>query len=152
MNRHPRLPAIFAAMAAGVLGLGILVGTGQFRSSDLSDSSLAALEQRVVGSRDGTLWSAYGDKLRSIGSFASAAKAYERAVEFKPELVVARANAALALGQSKDADAFFAYFNRLTAINPKLAVDLLDRQELAAMRADPRWEMAAANAREQAQD
>ena len=152
MSRHPRLPAIFAAIVVGVLGLGILAGTGQFRSTDLSGTSLAALEKRVMGSKDATLWCAYGDKLRSVGSFASAAKAYQRALEFRPELISARVNTALALGLSNDADAFYAYFNRLTAINPKLAVDLLDRPELAAMRSDPRWEMAASNAREQAQD
>ena len=92
MTRQPRLPAIIAAVLAAVIGLGILAGIGQFRSTDLSSASLEAIEKRVIGSRDAALWCAYGDKLRSTGSFAAAAKAYQRALEFKPDLLAARAN------------------------------------------------------------
>jgi hypothetical protein len=61
-------------------------------------------------------------------------------------------NEGLALGQSRDADAFFAYYTRLSANYPKLAVDLLERPELAPLRSDVRWEPAASSARAQAVD
>jgi tetratricopeptide (TPR) repeat protein len=152
MNRHPRIPGLVALLATTGFGLGLLAATGQFRTTDLADVPLEELEKRIVDSADPAVWSAYGDKLRAAGRFPAAAKAYERALALQPDLAPARLNAGIALGQANDPDTFFAYFSRLAATYPKLAVDLSERPELAALRPDPRWEPATAAARAQALD
>jgi tetratricopeptide (TPR) repeat protein len=152
MTRHPRIPAVAALVISGMAGLSILAGTGQFRTTDLSRASLEMLEKQIVNSPDPAIWCAYGEKLRQAGRYGAAAKAYQRALELQPELTSARLNEGLALGQSRDADAFFAYYTRLSANYPKLAVDLLERPELAPLRSDVRWEPAASSARAQAVD
>lgn len=152
MTRHARIPALLAMALSAALGLGILAGTGQFRANDLASASLDSLEKQIVGSTDGTVWQAYGDKLRQSDRFASAAKAYERALEYAPELQGARRHRAIALARSGEADAFFAYFSRLAMTYPILASSLLDSPDLAPMRTDPRWEPTAASARAQAID
>jgi len=152
MTRHARIPAIVAMVLSGGLGLGILAGTGQFRANDAAGASVEELEKKIVGSRDGTVWEAYADQLLARGRFSMAAKAYERALEYAPELTDARAHRALALAEAKEADGFFAYFAKLSVMYPKLAADLLERPELAAMRSDVRWDPAAASARAQAID
>jgi len=139
-------------LLSGVLGVGILAGTGQFRGSDVAAGSVGELEKKIVGSKDGAVWAAYADQLRAAGRFSTAAKAYERAMEYAPELTDARVHRALALAEAKEADTFFAYFGRLSVMYPKLAADLLERPELGAMRTDARWEPAAASARAQAID
>jgi tetratricopeptide (TPR) repeat protein len=152
MTRHARIPAMIAIALSATLGLGILAGTGQFRAKEAAGASLEELEKRIVGSRDGAVWEAYGDKLRASGRFASAAKAYERALEFQPDLTGARLQRAIALSEARDADGFFTYFARLSVQYPKLAADLLERAELAPIRTDDRWAPAAASARAQAID
>jgi hypothetical protein len=152
MTRHPRIPAALALLVSGALGFGLLAGTGQFRAKDLASASVEDLEKRIVGSTDGTIWEAYGDKLRAAGRFATASKAYDRALALAPDLPGPRLHRAVALAQAGDADAFFTYFSALSMTHPKLASDLLDRPELAPMRQDPRWSPAAANARAQAID
>ena len=96
-------------------------------------------------------------KLRSLGRFR---RGRQRAINGVPALSLkpdpaitrqARINALFCLSQAKDPDGFFNCFARVTAVAPKLAFDLLDRSELAPMRADPRWDAAAANARDGAQ-
>jgi len=151
MTRHARIPAIVAMVLSGGLGVGILAGTGQFHAAGAA-GSLAELEKKIVGSKDGTVWEAYADQLRATGRFSTAAKAYERALEYSPQLTNARVHRALALAQAKEADAFFAYFSRLSIMYPKQAADLLERPELAEMRNDARWAPAAASARAQAID
>jgi tetratricopeptide (TPR) repeat protein len=152
MTRHPRIPAILATLLSGTLGVALLAGTGQFRTRDLGAASVEELEKRIVGSTDGPVWEAYGDKLRAAGRFSSAAKAYDRALAFAPDLVGARLHRAVALAQAGETDVFFAYFGKLSITYPKLASDLLDRPELASLHKDPRWDPAAASARAQAID
>ncbi len=144
-------------MAIGLtllLGLVIFAATGQFRSTDLAHASLQELEKKIVGTTDGRVWAAYGDKLREMGRFANAAKAYQRAVDLKPDLLDARLNQGLALGQS-NADAFFDYVTRLSMNYPKVAVNLMARPELSGIKAltsDPRWELTKTAAQAQAVD
>jgi tetratricopeptide (TPR) repeat protein len=152
MTRHPRIPAFAALVIASAAGVGLLAGTGQFRNRDMSQISLEEFEKRIIDCKDGAVWAAYGDKLRSVGKYGAAAKAYEKALDYQPDLTEARLNAALALGMGGNADAFFANFSNLSARYPKLAVDLLAKPELARLRGDPRWEPAAAAARAQAID
>jgi tetratricopeptide (TPR) repeat protein len=135
-----------------LLGLGIFAATGQFRTTDLGHASLEDLEKRIVGSTDGRVWMAYGDKLRQTDKFEAAAKAYERALELQPDLNDARLKKGMALGQAADANAFFAYVAKLSGTYPKLAVDLMARPEVSGMRADPRWDPAQTAAQAQAVD
>lgn len=145
------MPAILVFL--GVLGAGLLVfaATGQFRSAR-TDQPLEALERQIVGSTDGRLWCTYGDRLAQSRQFASAAKAYARAAALAPDLPDVRLKQGLALGQSGDAAAFFDYVSRLATMYPKLAADLMDRQELLALHADPHWASTQATVRAQAMD
>jgi tetratricopeptide (TPR) repeat protein len=151
MTRHKRIPALAALLLSAGAGLGILAATGQFKTPDLDHESLESLERQIVSTRDGRVWLAYGDKLRELGQPRDAAKAYPRALELQPDLTAARLNWGLALAAC-DADAFFDYANQLAINYPKLAVNLLDRPELAPMHADPRWESTVAAAQAQAAD
>jgi len=152
MTMHARIPALAALLVSSVLGLGVLAATGQFRTTSLEKMSLEDLEKRIVDCKDGAVWCAYGDKLQGAGRFVDAVEAYEKALKVQPDSVDARISLAIALGQGKDADRFFAYFSRLSSSYPKIAVDLLERPQLAGMKDDPRWEAAAWAARAQAVD
>jgi len=144
--------AALALVGTFGLGLGVLAAMGQFRVKELSRMTVEELEKRVAASRDGAVWCAYGDKLREAGQFGAAVKAYEKAVEFGPELVEARLNAGVALAQANNPDAFFAYVGRLAINYPKVAVDLMERGEVRGLRGDARWGPAEAGARAQAVD
>ena len=134
------------------VGLGALAAMGQLRARPLSRMTLEELEGKIVGSSDGAVWCAYGDKLLAAGKFPAAAKAYEKAVEFGPDLVEARLNEGVALAEAKDAEGFFAYVGKLTINHPKVAVDLLERAEVRGMQGDLRWSPVAASAKAQAVD
>jgi hypothetical protein len=154
MTQHPRIPAIVAIGLTALVGLAIFAATGQFRTTDLSHASLSDLEKKIVGATDGRIWLAYGDKLREMGRLPNAAQAYQRAVELQPDLIDARLKQGLALGQTHP-DAFFDYVSRLSINYPKVAVNLMDRPELTALKtltADPRWELAKTAAQAQAVD
>ncbi len=154
MTQHPRIPAIVAIGLTALVGLAIFAATGHFRTTDLSHASLADLEKKIVGTADGRIWLAYGDKLRQAGRLDSAAKAYQRAADLQPDLIDARLKQGLALGQSNP-DAFFDYVSRLSMNYPKVAVNLMDRPELAALKSltsDPRWEITRTAAQAQAVD
>ena len=151
MTQHARIPAIAAIVLTALAGLGLFAATGQFRKADLAHASLEVLEKQAVGSEDGRVWLAYGDKLRELNQFTNSAKAYQRALELQPDLTDARLKQGLSLGQDS-ADAFFDYVGRLSMSYPKVAVDLLDRPELRALHADPRWEPAVSGAQAQAVD
>ncbi len=154
MVQHPRIPAIVAIGLTALGGLGFFAASGQFRTTDLAHASLSDLERKIVGSTDGRIWLAYGDKWRALGRFDNAAKAYQRAVELQPDLIDARMKQGLALGQSNP-DAFFEYVSRLSMNYPKVAVNLMERPELGAIKtltSDPRWELAKTGAQAQAVD
>jgi tetratricopeptide (TPR) repeat protein len=152
MTRHARKPAILALVGSILVAAGSLAATGQFRAPG-SATSIDALERAIAsGSADAATWNSYGDALRADNRFAHAAAAYQRALELDPDRPLARFNAALSLAQAREPDQFFAFFSHLTMNDPKQAVDLLDRPELAALHADPRWETAAGTARAQAAD
>jgi tetratricopeptide (TPR) repeat protein len=154
MTQHGRIPAIVAIALTAVVGLGIFAATGQFRATDLAHASLQDLEKKIVGSKDGRVWLAYGDRLRELGRFENAAQAYQKALELQPDLVDARLNQGLALGQSNP-DAFFEYATQLAANYPKVAVNLMGRPELGAIKtltSDPRWELTKTAAQAQAVD
>lgn len=114
--------------------------------------SLPELEKKIVGSHDGGVWLAYGNTLRDLGRFDSAAKAYQRALDFQPELVDARLGLGISLGQCNNKDPFFDYAARLSASYPKLAVDLLGRPELHPLHGDARWDPIYTAAKAQAVD
>jgi hypothetical protein len=154
MTQHARIPAIVALGLTALVGLGIFAATGQFRTTDLAHAPLSDLEKKVVGSTDGRVWLAYGDRLREIGRFASAAKAYQSAVNLQPDLIDARLNQGLALGQSNP-DAFFDYVSRLAMNYPKVAVNVMELPALKAIKtltSDPRWELTKTAAQAQAID
>ena len=90
MTQHARIPAIAAIVLTLLAGLGLLAATGQFHKTDLTHASLEELEKQALVSTDGRVWVAYGDKLRDLDRFASAAKAYQRALELQPDLTDAR--------------------------------------------------------------
>ena len=151
MRTHPRWPAVL--VFSGILGGGLLLfaATDQFKT-DRTDLPLESIERQIVNSTDPRLWYQYGEKLAASREFASAAKAYQRAVELAPNLTDARLNRGLALGQSGDAAAFFDYVNQLATMYPKLAADLMQRSELAALHADARWASTQATVQAQAMD
>jgi tetratricopeptide (TPR) repeat protein len=151
MTRHQRPPALAALLLSAAAGIAILAATGQFKTPDLQHESLASLEKQIVSTHDGHVWLAYADKLRDAGRADSAVKAYRRALDLEPDLPAARLNWGLTLAAS-NADAFFDYANHLAASYPKLAVNLLNRPELAPLHTDPRWDSALASAQAQAAD
>jgi tetratricopeptide (TPR) repeat protein len=143
---------MIALVASMAVAAATLAATGQFRSAK-PPASLEELERAIASANaDGPTWNAYGDALRNAKRYAHAAAAYQRAIELDPDRPMTRFNAALALAQSNAPDKFFPYFTELTAHDPKQAVDLLDRPELASMHKDPRWLPAATSARAQAAD
>jgi tetratricopeptide (TPR) repeat protein len=153
MTGHARKPAIWALVVGGLAATGLLAATGQFRSSDRAPVSLDELEKTIAsGKADAGTWQAYGDALREKKRFAHAAAAYQRSLEMDPDRPTARFSEALSLGQANTPDRFFEFYTQLTAHDPKQAVDLLERAELAPLHDDPRWESAAAAARGQAAD
>jgi tetratricopeptide (TPR) repeat protein len=154
MTQHARIPAIMAIGLTALVGLGIFAVTGQFRAPDLAHLSLQDLEKEIIGSTDGRVWLAYGDKLREAGQYDIAAKAYQKAVDLQPDLVDARLNQGLVLGQSNP-DAFFEYVSQLSMNYPKVAANLMERSELGAIKAltsDPRWELTKSGVHAQAVD
>lgn len=156
MTRYSRKPAAFALLLSLAAGLTALGATGQFHRSGADGNSIDALERAIASGRnDVATWSSYAQALQEKKDFVHAAAAYGRALELQPaegEIQKLRFNAALCLGQSGNADAFFTSFAQLTSTDPKLAVDVLDRPELAGLRADSRWAAAASSARAQAAD
>jgi Flp pilus assembly protein TadD len=152
MTQHPRLPALAAIVITALAGVAFLAGAGQFRSGDKLDTSLEALEKKIIDCKDGQTWNAYGDRLRETGRFASAAKAYQQALKFQPDLENAMMYGGVALAQAGDADACFAYISKLTTRDPKKAVNLMGMPEMAGMKKDARWAMAYSSAQAQAMD
>jgi tetratricopeptide (TPR) repeat protein len=151
MTRHPRIPALLAIALATLLGVGIFAATGQFRKTDLAHASLPELEKKIVGTTDGRVWLAYGDKLTELNRSDAAVKAYQHALDLQPDLPDARLKLGLALAHSNK-DAFFDYVSRLTTNYPKLAVDLLKHPDLNPLHPDPRWNPALTAAQAQAVD
>src|SRR5436305_10957451 len=86
MTTHPRIPALVAMIFTATLGLLVLAATGQFRTTDLSHATLEQLEKKITTSQDGRVWLAYGDRLRETNKPDAAAKAYERAIAYQPDL------------------------------------------------------------------
>jgi len=164
MTRHNRIPALIAIGATLAIGLGLFALTGQFKKVNAAQASLVQLEKEIQkGTKDGHVWLAYGERLRKAGArdpkqFDAASRAYQKALEFAPDLLEARLDLGLALGQKalgkdpKEASPFFEYVSKLSGIYPKIAVDLLSRPELRLLHADERWAPAAAGARAQAVD
>ena len=152
MTLHSRFSAFAALVITASLGVAVLATTGQFRTKDLSHATLEELEKKIVGSQDGQLWLAYGDKLMQTQHVDAAVKAYQKAITYQPDSIDARVNLGLALGQGKDPEAFFDYVSRLCVNYPKLADDLMKRPELASLQGHPRWATTAASARAQALD
>ena len=156
MRHHARIPAFLAAALTAALGLSALYAGGLFAPGPNSD--LIALEKQIAaGTADAGTWQSYGDTLRTAHRFGHAAAAYRRALELQPDLRDARLNLGLSLGQASNSDtagpdAFFAFINDLMLSEPKLAVDILDRQELAPLRADARFAPVYQNAKAQAAD
>jgi tetratricopeptide (TPR) repeat protein len=152
MTLHARKPVMIALFASLTLAAVGLAATGQFRSAQ-GPASLDELERTIAsGSAEAATWNAYGDALREHKRYAHAAAAYQRAIELDPDRPISRYNAALALAQANAPEKFFPFFTQLTVNDPKQAVDLLERPELASMRNDPRWAAAETAARAQAAD
>jgi len=153
MTYHARKPAIFTLLLALGISAALLAATGQFRSHETATQSLEELEHLIAaGDANAATWHAYGDALRSNKRYAHAAAAYQRALDTEPDRTQARFNAALSFAQANQSDLFFHFFNNIIVFNPKLAVDLLDRPELASMHADARWSPTASLAHSQAAD
>ncbi|MCL2648294.1 MAG: hypothetical protein FWD61_15005 [Phycisphaerales bacterium] len=153
MTRHARKPAILTLILAIGGSAALLAATGQFRFHETTPRSLQEFETIIAsGETDAATWQAYGDALCSNKRYAHAAAAYQRSLDLEPDRAQARFNAALALAQANQADKFFDFFNRIIAYNPKQAVDLLERPELASMHSDPRWTPTATLAQGQAAD
>lgn len=156
MNQHSRKSSGIALVATLAVGLTALAATGQFHRSQSANGSIDQLERAISsGHGDVTTWAAYGAALQEQKRFDHAAQAYQRALDLQPDPGVVqkiRFNAGLSLGQAADPDKFFDFFSHLTTTDPKLAVDLLERPELAPMRKDARWGPAANAARAQAAD
>lgn len=131
-----------------------MAAAGVFRN-DAAAQDLGSLERKIAGpgGADAATWNAYGKALSAAGKPGDAADAFQKAIALDPSLADARLNAAIALAQAGDADAFFAYINRLTQVNAKLSDDLLlNRKEIARFRDDPRFAIAENTAHAQAQD
>jgi tetratricopeptide (TPR) repeat protein len=156
MTRYSRKPAAITLILTLAAGLSAFAATGQFRNKGEGGATIDQLERELAsGKTDVGTWTAYGDALRGQKQFAHAAAAYQRALEMHPsvdDLQKLRFTTALCLGQAGDADKFFVFFTHLTLTDPKLAVDLLERPELATLRQDSRWGPASASARSQASD
>jgi len=153
MTQHARKPAIFTLIAAIACSAALLAATGQFKNHATANLSIEELEQDIAaGKNDADTWHSYGDALRANKRHAHAAAAYQRTLDHEPDRVQARFNAALSLAQANQADQFFDFFNRIIVFNPKLAVDLLERPELAPMHTDARWSPTASLAHSQAAD
>ena len=152
MRLYPRLPALVAMVLTAAIGLGLMAGTGQFRTTDLSHATLAELEKQIVHTQDGKVWLAYGDKLLEEHRTDPAMKAFQRAAALQPDLVEARIKMGIAIGQGGNADAFFTYISRLCISYPKVAADLLERPELSSLHTHPKWDEAVVSAKAQAVD
>lgn len=156
MTRYSRKPAIVALLFSAGLGISALAATGQFRAPVHMTGNLDSLERAIAsGKSDCGTWMAYAQALQQQHSFAHAGAAYERALSLQPAVEEApglRFNAVLCLGEAGDPEKFFPFFSHLATTDPKLAVDVLERPELATMRADSRWNAIAATARAQAAD
>jgi Tfp pilus assembly protein PilF len=154
MNQYSRKSSGIALVLTMAAGLTALAATGQFHTGD--PGSVDQLERAIAsGHGDVHTWAAYGTALQADKRFDHAAQAYQRALDLQPDPSDAqkiRFNAALCFGQAGDADKFFDFFSHLTTTSPKLAVDVLERPELAPLHNDARWGPAASLARAQAAD
>jgi tetratricopeptide (TPR) repeat protein len=152
MTQHARKPALAALVLTLALGIAGLSATGALRSGTERSTDLATLERQIAGHPDADTWDAYGDALRAAGRYGQAADAYQRALKLDPARRATKINIGLALAQAKDADGFFQYVSRLTMTDAKVAVNLLEKSELAPLQGDPRFTMARTTAQGQAVD
>ena len=56
MTRHARIPAFAALAIASAVGIGLLAGTGQFRTASVSAISLEEMAKSMVDCKDGSRW------------------------------------------------------------------------------------------------
>jgi tetratricopeptide (TPR) repeat protein len=154
MNRYRRLPALCALVAALSLGWAFFAARPEARATGAgSEYSLDELRALIVeGEAPAEIWYAYGQKLLQGKEFAQAALAYAQVLQRMPYHRPARFDRALALAQAGDRDAFFAFLREIVYSEPKLAVEVLGRREVASLAGDPRLEPLQREARSQAMD
>lgn len=154
MTRYRRLPAILVLVAVVAIGWTFFAPRPAAQATGLADSlSLDDLRSAIAdGDTSPDVWYAYGRRLMQANQFVPAAQAFAEVLSRMPYHRPARFDRALALAQSGDRDAFFAFLAEIVYSEPKLAVELLGRPEVASLSADPRMEPLRREARSQAMD
>lgn len=145
MERHSRKLSLATLVICFACGLGTMAFTGQF-------TGRGAASVRPGEADTAEKWHEWGLAQLSSKKYVDAVFAFDKALAKNPRLQDALYYKAIALGLAGDANAFFPTINKLIIKDPKLAKEILERNELAGIHSDARWLPAYKNAKSQAAD
>ena len=139
MRQFSRTPAAIVLLATVLTGTAYVWNSRAGVQAD-SGPALADLEQ-AISRPDATTdtWLRYAQRLQQAGRFDHAVMAYARVLENDPYRRVANLQCAAALARLGDADRLHEFVNRLTQLDPRLALDVFGRPELQPYLADNRF-------------
>jgi len=134
-SRTPAAAILFIVLAAGIFFLGI-----SRRAGVADDAELQRLQKAVAQPNAGTaVWLEYATKLEQAGQLANAARAYQHILESDAYNAAARLQCAGCLAKVGNADELFAFLKSTLEVNPKLALNLCSRPEMARFMGELRF-------------
>lgn len=117
-------------------------------------AGIEALEARLAKGADLTLdeWLSYGDAMAARGKHEQAALGYRGALGKEAGNRRAQLGLTVNLAQGQKTDELLALLREMCSAEAKLVLELLDRKELAAFKADKRFKDLEEQARAEAMD
>jgi tetratricopeptide (TPR) repeat protein len=151
MIQRSRTPAIAALLFVLVAGLFFL---GAMRHPASADESQLAQLQLAVAQPDAkpATWLLYADKLQQVGQYPRAVLAYRRILETDPYNRESRLACASCLANMKKPDDFFSFMKATIQVDPKLALNIFGRPEVAGYLSEARFQALRAEAVAQSMD
>jgi tetratricopeptide (TPR) repeat protein len=156
MVRHyRRLPALLVLVVATAAGAVYVKVSG--KANGTGTAKLEELAKTIGDKDDAKTWETYGELLSKASPprFDQAALAYGKVLEKEPDNRNAKVHRAMALAQvagDAGANEFYNYMRSIVYSEPKLAMELLERQECKPHLSQARFVALAKEARAQAMD
>jgi hypothetical protein len=150
---------VLAVMA--VLGVGYVLAWDKVErlwKKTPGDQSIEALEKKITeGDRSAGTWMAYADALAKGKKFGDAAPKYKEVIKLEPGNKEAKFQCALCLARAGEAekrfvDELYNFVTDLVLVEPKLAMEILDRPETQKYMGEDRFVALKTEAKNQAMD